>query len=210
MWRSRPWTTCALTLEPDWNLDGISWVDGCSTTDVARLDRSTIKAPCFPIPEPVISRSPASPPMPPSRCSTPLAGPYTRPNPVTHAYCVPHSRPRRLPHPHCRWRATTHPALGPPVISGICRYRADTTPGRRRYPPRGERTGSHVFPELAFDHLEVLDPRVIEALDDVRASRILLERNHRAGPPRRQAARREAPAQMVHDLHLNRSVEVAK
>ena len=39
-----------LTLEPDWNLDGISWVDGCSTTDVARLDRNTIKTTLFPNP----------------------------------------------------------------------------------------------------------------------------------------------------------------
>ena len=39
-----------LTLEPDWNLTGISWVDGCSTTNVSRLDRSTTKTTLYPNP----------------------------------------------------------------------------------------------------------------------------------------------------------------
>ena len=50
MWRSRHLDHMCLTLEPDWNLDGISWVDGCTTTECGALDRSTIKTTLFPTP----------------------------------------------------------------------------------------------------------------------------------------------------------------
>ncbi|MCH1581558.1 MAG: alkaline phosphatase family protein [Flavobacteriales bacterium] len=39
-----------LPLDPVWNLAGISWVDGCSTSDVGSPDRSTIKTSLYPNP----------------------------------------------------------------------------------------------------------------------------------------------------------------
>ena len=39
-----------VTMDPDWNLDGISWVDGCSSTEVAREDRHVIKSTLYPNP----------------------------------------------------------------------------------------------------------------------------------------------------------------
>jgi len=39
-----------VTMDPDWNLDGISWVDGCSSTGVAREDRHVIKSTLYPNP----------------------------------------------------------------------------------------------------------------------------------------------------------------
>lgn len=39
-----------LPLASDWNLDGISWVDGCTGTDVSLLDRHEIKTTVFPNP----------------------------------------------------------------------------------------------------------------------------------------------------------------
>jgi hypothetical protein len=39
-----------LTIDPSWNLDGISWVDGCNSSDVERLGRNSIKTNLFPNP----------------------------------------------------------------------------------------------------------------------------------------------------------------
>ena len=39
-----------LNLEPSWNLDGISWVDGCTSTDVQRISREEWKTALFPNP----------------------------------------------------------------------------------------------------------------------------------------------------------------
>ena len=39
-----------LNIEPNWNLEGISWVDGCNVTDIDRIDRSTFKTTLYPNP----------------------------------------------------------------------------------------------------------------------------------------------------------------
>jgi hypothetical protein len=39
-----------LNLEPSWNLDGISWIDGCTNTDVQRISREEWKTALFPNP----------------------------------------------------------------------------------------------------------------------------------------------------------------
>ena len=39
-----------LNIDPNWELDGISWVDGCNSSDVERLGRNTIKTNLFPNP----------------------------------------------------------------------------------------------------------------------------------------------------------------
>ena len=39
-----------VTIEPAWNLDGISWVDGCNSADVFDTDRCFIDARIFPNP----------------------------------------------------------------------------------------------------------------------------------------------------------------
>ena len=39
-----------LNIEPNWNLEGISWVDGCNITDINSFDRNTIKTTLYPNP----------------------------------------------------------------------------------------------------------------------------------------------------------------
>ena len=39
-----------INIEPDWNLDGISWVNGCNTSDINRVERSTLKTTLYPNP----------------------------------------------------------------------------------------------------------------------------------------------------------------
>jgi hypothetical protein len=39
-----------LNIEPNWNLEGISWVDGCNVTDINNLDRNTFKTTLYPNP----------------------------------------------------------------------------------------------------------------------------------------------------------------
>jgi hypothetical protein len=39
-----------LNIEPNWNLEGISWVSGCNATDIDRIDRSTFKTTLYPNP----------------------------------------------------------------------------------------------------------------------------------------------------------------
>ena len=39
-----------VTIESSWNLDGVSWVDGCNSTEVARTDRDEFRTVIFPNP----------------------------------------------------------------------------------------------------------------------------------------------------------------
>ena len=39
-----------LNINPNWNLDGISWVDGCNSSEIERLGRNSIKTNLFPNP----------------------------------------------------------------------------------------------------------------------------------------------------------------
>jgi hypothetical protein len=39
-----------LSIEPNRNLEGISWVSGCNATDIDRIDRSTFKTTLYPNP----------------------------------------------------------------------------------------------------------------------------------------------------------------
>lgn len=39
-----------IDLNPEWNLDGVSWVNGCNSVDLAGVNRETLKTSVFPNP----------------------------------------------------------------------------------------------------------------------------------------------------------------
>jgi len=80
-----------LTIEPDWNLDGISWVDGCNTTHVGDLDRSTIKASLFPNPGTGDFQITGLPPHASIEVFDPTGRPIHSAQPGSSTHTVPHT-----------------------------------------------------------------------------------------------------------------------